>query len=971
MADDGILCCLFQGFVGELGGFPIQKATDFAVKLWKDYTQSSYDLQDALRSACLKAASTLAIGLAPEEQLQKGLRLPITKLRREYVDMLDARYIQPFCTQHANQAQPLRQQAKAQCARLSTFFKTFPFHDLSAKEIATLVYNTRFVTSIAIFQDQTRLTKTALQREFSKANLSPEFIAFLVFPDDGAGILFDSILYFFEEEIKTNQRVSAILARFDQHVVLQEIQSRHADAQQKLSDLQAQIAKYESQGQFDQIPKIAGEAQKLEKHEQQMKKLMGILTQNAEVCQRLDAQVADVHAALGSFNRNVADHFESLQTWLHTELEAVKDDLKAHASAQASDLKAHVSSEASEIKRLIHQELSAFMGARDEIQVQSTEACDLKAHVASAFMGARDTIQVQSTDFLRKSYKLWDRYEQIELLGQGGLAQVYKARKGELGTVALKVLHQKHQHDRPVVARFLAEGKIMGILGDAPGHTFAKVREMGQTEDGYYFLEIDFIAGQSLQHYLKTRKPFTPPEVLQILRQLASALRYAHEHQIIHRDIKPQNIIYSGDQRVTLIDFGIAKRLDHQTAVTTADAFYGTFQYAAPEQFGKRFGQISERTDVYALGILGYHLLLGKFPFDAETEAEYIHAHCYDPLPAIPESIPPRIAKLIERCAQKQPSDRFENMPAVEAYIDGIDQQDAIDEYAESFRPFAESGTIPPKQRAVLERYRRKLGLGTTVIAQIEERVRQACQEQSATDTVVPNVDLTTPLNKSEQPFTPAADDIAPGVDLTSPPGKSEPPVSPAAEKVIRKPDKEQVSPPIKDSKRCPKCHTANNPTAKYCDHCGERLEKSPQTAPDGKPPKLTAPPKPNTLPEYGQPAKETIPPPNRKVENVKKPARPDTLPESLPGQMPGDLPVRVYKRYAKSEVNAFVENAQAISSEPRRIKRAQEHLTSHLKERLERIECPWCTKRYTINRNGDSIIVDCIQCKNQMLIMV
>lgn len=687
---------LLSAFAGEIiESLLMQKVSDSALQLWQNYTQGSHDLQIALQRACLRTASTLAVGLVSENWLDRELRFPLSKLSREFAKMIDVRYIQPFCEQHKGKEQQLRQQAKAQCKALSAYFQAFPFQNISSKDIATLLYNMRFVTSIETFQRQTHLTKTSLQGGLLRANLTSEFIEFLFFPEHSNGVLYDSILYHFEEEVKSNDRINAILTHFNHHLILQQTQQQHGEVQQQIGMLKEQISQYASQGQFGEIAQSVEHARKLETQREHLEEMLTVFKQNTSLCQNIAESVAEVHLQFELFSQKIDGHFETLQDWLNTELEDVKDDIKAH-----------VSSEASEIMRFVHQELSAFLGTRE-------------------------AIPVQSTDFLCKSYKLWERYERIELLGQGGLAQVWKARKGDLGNVALKVLLPKYQHDPAIIARFLVEGKIMGILGDAPGRAFASVREMGQSADGEYFLENDLITGHTLHHHLRTHYNFTTHEVLHILYQLASALRYAHDHRIIHRDIKPQNILLNSEQHVTLIDFGIAKRLDHDSIVTTGNAFYGTFQYAAPEQFDrKHFGPISERTDVYALGVLGYHLLMGHFPFNAETQAEYIHAHCYAPFPQIPDSVPERIADLIIQCTHKQQHDRFENMQAIEAYIENILQQDAIDEYTELFRPFAVLDSISSKQRAALERHRLHVRLPPEITVKIEQDMHNLCQRE-------------------------------------------------------------------------------------------------------------------------------------------------------------------------------------------------------------------------------------------------
>ncbi len=702
-----IAATLFSLFVGDvIKSFYTQKAGDAALKSWKTYTQGNHDLQTALQEACGKTAATIALGLVQESLLMRELKFPAPQINREFAEMMDVRYVRPFCGVQPDSERQLRQNAKAQCKALNEFFSHYSFKDVSVEEIANLLYNVRFITNADLLREQTQLTKAELRDALSQAGLDPQFIAFLLFPEQGSGVLYDGIVYHFEEAIKANERVSRMLAHFDR----QQLAASAKQTQQEFDGLKTQIAGLEAQivqsQQARKFAEVSAVAQQLDALEQQAQKAdatLRLLQENAAVWQSVETELTQTRQGFGLISQEIAGHFAELQDWLDTEFDEVKDEIKGH-----------VSHEASEIMRFVRRELEFFFGAKDP------------------------AIQVEKHDFLSKTYRLWERYRRTAdaPLGQGGLAEVWKVCKIHLqSTVALKVLLPKHRHDPAIVARFFAEGKIMGMLGDTPGHHFTKVREMGRSADDEYFIEMDFVPGKTLHALLKEQGAFAPPDALRLLRQLAAALRHAHERGIIHRDVKPQNIIVNADGQATLIDFGIAKRIDHGSLLTPGGEFYGTYQYAAPEQFDrKKFGKISERTDVYALGILGYQLLLNRFPFEADTQAEFIHAHCYEPFPGFPAdaNISTDIVAFIITCAQKRQDDRFQNMSDVETAIAAIFEHDAAEKYRRHCAAIIQAATVSPEQQVTLDDLCEHLLLNRQTAASITQEIKELRQQQAA-----------------------------------------------------------------------------------------------------------------------------------------------------------------------------------------------------------------------------------------------
>jgi serine/threonine protein kinase len=723
-----IVTTLFSVFVGEIvKDLYAQKASDAVLRTWANYTQGNHDVQTALKAAFVKTPGALALALVEESGLLPRLKFTSPKLSREFSETIDANYIKPFCGTDQRLERKLRKIAKAQCKALSKFFANYEFRSVSVEDVANLLYNIRFVTDPDIIRKQAQLTKTALKTALSQAKFDQDFVNFLLFPDDGNGVLYDGVVYHFEEEIKSNERVSNILAHFDRQQILgnsERARNNYADLTKQIAALQSQLAEH------TQASDISNQLAALQARQQKLERFLAISERNAQVWQQVDTDLTGIRERFGEMSHALSEHFGTLQKWLDGEFDAVK----ATVADEGQKVREHVSQEVNNIARLVRQELQQF------------------------FSGQSD-VNVEEIDFLAKPYALADHYEQIEPLGSGGLAAVYKMRRKFLKSiVAVKVLSSKHQHDPATIARFWAEGKIMGSLSGIPGHHFAKVREMGRSADGQYFLEMDFVEGNTLDALLQERGALPPEFVLRLLRQLALALGHAHDHHIIHRDIKPQNIIVSADGHLTLIDFGIAKRLDSDSLMTMDGAFYGTLYYAAPEQIDDAFGKISGRTDIYALGVLGYQLLTNQFPFEGTSFTQIGYAHCHKPLPDFSPSLkmPKNIAAFIVKCAQKRPEDRFQSMREVATAIDNILQEDAIEEYREYFSALLPD--ITEKKRQILERHRQRLGLNPETIAPLERELEKALarvQPDKAGTQPLPAKKVNQETRQKEQPLTP------------------------------------------------------------------------------------------------------------------------------------------------------------------------------------------------------------------------
>ncbi len=219
------------------------------------------------------------------------------------------------------------------------------------------------------------------------------------------------------------------------------------------------------------------------------------------------------------------------------------------------------------------------------------------------------------------------KYEILEEIGRGGFATVYKARDTRLNRiVALKVLHPYRSAEPGFAERFRHEAEVAANL-DHPN--IVTVYEADEA-DGQLYLAMKYVPGRTLRQILETDGSLTSEEALPILEQIASALDYAHAQGIVHRDIKPGNIIVdnAGDgARATVLDFGLVKALEGSTELTRAGTLLGSPEYMAPEQADpSRAHEISPATDRYALGIVAYQMLTGRVPFPGDTSAT-LNAH--------------------------------------------------------------------------------------------------------------------------------------------------------------------------------------------------------------------------------------------------------------------------------------------------------------------------------------------------------
>ena len=249
---------------------------------------------------------------------------------------------------------------------------------------------------------------------------------------------------------------------------------------------------------------------------------------------------------------------------------------------------------------------------------------------------------------------LGDRYEILEKIGSGGMSEVYRARDHRLNRdVAVKVLKQEFNSDRSFIGKFRTEAHAAACLSHP---NIVHVFDVGDEEDIHYIV-MELVEGITLKTYISRKGKLEIRETIGIAMQVAQGIEAAHEQHIVHRDIKPQNIIISRDGKVKVTDFGIAKAATNETITSST---MGSVHYISPEQ--ARGGYCDERSDIYSLGITMYEMLTGRVPFEGDSavsvallhiQGEMVSPRQYEPM------IPVSLEKIVLKCTQKKPEMRY------------------------------------------------------------------------------------------------------------------------------------------------------------------------------------------------------------------------------------------------------------------------------------------------------------------------
>ena len=251
------------------------------------------------------------------------------------------------------------------------------------------------------------------------------------------------------------------------------------------------------------------------------------------------------------------------------------------------------------------------------------------------------------------------RYELIEKIGEGGMAVVYKGKDRLLNRyVAVKILRPEFTKDAQFIENFKRESQAAAGLQHP---NIVSVYDVGK-EGNIHFIVMELIDGRPLSDIISERAPLDYKQAIEITRQVASALSLAHRNNIIHRDVKPHNIMITRDGIAKLADFGIAKAVSDSTLVTETSRVIGSVHYFSPEQ--ARGSYVDERSDIYSLGIVLYEMLTGQVPFDGDNPVQVALMHINDdivPPSKLVPGIPPALEKLVMKATDKFQSNRYKN----------------------------------------------------------------------------------------------------------------------------------------------------------------------------------------------------------------------------------------------------------------------------------------------------------------------
>ena len=266
------------------------------------------------------------------------------------------------------------------------------------------------------------------------------------------------------------------------------------------------------------------------------------------------------------------------------------------------------------------------------------------------------------------------RYRLERKLGGGGMADVWLAEDQELGRkVAIKMLHDRYANDTQFVERFRREATHAAGLSHP---NVVSIFDRGEA-GGSYYIVMEYVEGRTLKELIVTRGPCPVPVAISYVRQVLAALRYAHRNGIVHRDIKPHNVLVDHEGRVKVADFGIARAGSSQ--MTEAGSIIGTAQYLSPEQ--ARGAPVDESSDLYSTGILLFELLTGKVPFTGETPVEIAMKHLSQVPPApssIRSEVPHDLDLVVLRALAKEPADRYRSAKEMDRDLELVGRGDAV-----------------------------------------------------------------------------------------------------------------------------------------------------------------------------------------------------------------------------------------------------------------------------------------------------
>ena len=268
---------------------------------------------------------------------------------------------------------------------------------------------------------------------------------------------------------------------------------------------------------------------------------------------------------------------------------------------------------------------------------------------------------------INKGYLLGDRYRIIDTLGEGGMANVYLAEDIILQRkVAVKILRLDLQKEPQTLARFQREALATSELSHP---NIVMVLDVG-TDHGLPYMVMEYVDGPDLKEYIRTNSPLNLGNIIKFMDQILSAMSLAHKHNVIHRDLKPQNILMDKHGNIKIADFGIAVALN-QNSVTQTNSAIGSVHYMSPEQ--TRGGLVTKQSDIYSLGIILYELITGNVPFNGDSAVSIALKHAQEPIPSIRKqdpNIPQPLENVVLKATAKDPRDRYNSAKEMKDDLD-------------------------------------------------------------------------------------------------------------------------------------------------------------------------------------------------------------------------------------------------------------------------------------------------------------
>ena len=312
---------------------------------------------------------------------------------------------------------------------------------------------------------------------------------------------------------------------------------------------------------------------------------------------------------------------------------------------------------------------------------------------------------------------LEDKYEIIELVGQGGMAMVYKAKDIRLNRfVAVKVLKHEFMDNEQFLKKFMREAQSDAKLTHP---NIVNVYDVG-TQDGLYFIVMEFIDGKTLKSFIRSKGSISAQKTAEMALPIAQALAHAHANNIIHRDIKPHNILLTSSGVPKVADFGIARAITSSTVTATEEAL-GSVHYISPEQ--ARGGFLDARSDLYSLGILIYEMLTGDPPFDADTPVAVALKHVQNKVPDPSEEfegIPDNIGQIVLNLTRRKADDRYQSAEELIADLRKIiDDPDAVIEPTFD----GESKEVAPRSRSIEKKAQSSPGGKLSFLNSVRNRI--------------------------------------------------------------------------------------------------------------------------------------------------------------------------------------------------------------------------------------------------------